>query len=541
MGDASDRKIMTLLADLKTLMHAKGFDAYLVPRADLFGGEEVRPCDERLRAISGFDGSAGCAVVRVDGKSDLLVDSRYIVQARAQVDHAQWQVHEGGLSLIASTLENCRIAYDPWLFTPVQLEPLSSLNLHGDLVNLVDQVWPDRPPHLPHQPYELPLDLVGVSSAEKRTAIAAACDGRSLLITQSDALAWLMNWRGQDLKMTPVALAFGVLSPDGQVKTFAPEDREALLAYLKGRQVQYDLTTTSCALVTALGAQGTALPCPIRAAKAVKNAAEIQAIRTAHRADAHAVTQFLQWFESEEKTTLTELDLVAKLEGFRSQNPAYHGPSFSTICGSGPNGALPHYRVCEKSNRRLREGDFVVLDSGGQYPGATTDVTRTLAVGPITAQMRHDFTLVLQGMIALTLQCFPAGTTGHQLDVLARSALWNAHLDYGHGTGHGVGAGLCVHEAPPNVSPHPRIPAGNWALKPGMIFSNEPGFYRQGAQGYGIRCENLLLVVERAPGWYGFETLTHIPFDLSLVDFDLLTPAQSKWLKEYQDLSSISS
>ncbi len=524
---------MSLLNDLQAVLGERGLDAYLVPRADAFFGEEVRACDERLAAVSGFGGSAGLAVVRAKGRSDLLVDGRYSTQARATIEGPDWLVTEGRLSHILESLEGCRIAYDPWLFAPGQIKVLADLDTIAEPENLVDLVWQDRPSQAASAPTPLPLDLAGEDSAAKCARMAEACQGRSLLITQPDALAWLMNWRGRDLIHTPVHLAFGVLSPAGAVQVFAPDARADLLAALEAAgQVQYDPGLTSAALVEALGEQGMAAPCPIIAAKAVKNAAEIEAMRAAHAADGQAVSKFLNWYAAQAQTELSELDLVAKLAEFRAAVPGYAGPSFETISGAGPNGAIPHYRVSEASNRQLQAGEFVVLDSGGQYPGATTDITRTLPVGAVSERMRRDFTLVLQGMINLTLQQFPVGTTGHQLDVLARSALWNAGLNYNHGTGHGVGAGLSVHEAPPNVSSNARAPAADWALKPGMIFSNEPGLYLEGE--YGIRCENLLLVVERSEGWLGFETLTQVPFDEALIVWDLLTEAQASWLKTYQ-------
>ena len=524
---------MTLLRDLQFLLTERGIDAYLVPCADVFFGEEVRACDARLAALTGFGGSAGLAVVRAKDPSDLLVDGRYTAQAKAQIEGPTWRVTEGGLSDILETLQGCRLAYDPWLFTSGQIEVLEQLTVQADPQNLVDQVWTDRPSAATSAPSSLSPDITGEDSAVKRARLAESCEGRHLLITQPDALAWLMNWRGTDLTHTPVHLAFGLLSPEGEVQVFAPDAREDLLVALEAAgQVQFDPAITSVALVQVLGDQGNPAPCPITVAKAVKNATEIAAMRTAQAADGLAVTKFLRWYAEQDQTQLTELDLAAKLADFRAEAPGYAGPSFETISGAGPNGAIPHYRLSRTSNRQLRAGELVVLDSGGQYPGATTDITRTLPVGQVSEGVCRDFTLVLQGLINLTLQQFPVGTTGQQLDVLARSALWNAGLNYNHGTGHGVGAGLSVHEAPPNVSPRARLPAADWALKPGMMLSNEPGLYLEGR--YGIRCENLLLVVERNEGWLGFETLTNVPFDESLIVWELLTPAQVSWLKNYQ-------
>ncbi len=527
------------LLTLQTLLRDQGFDAYLVPRADACFGEEVRPHDERLRAVSGFGGSAGLAVIRAGGGHTLLVDGRYAAQARSALAGQDWEVLEGGLDLVAPALAGQRVAYDPWLFSANQLRALTSADLIAHPDNLVDAAWADRPHFASAGPYDLSMQLAGETAEDKRTRMAAACAGRSLLITQPDALAWLTNTRGSDLPSTPVCVQFGLLRPDATVETYSPEHRAGLLAALKTDEtVQYDPATTSQALVAALGTRGQAHACPIQQAKATKNAAEIAAMRAAHQHDAQALGAFLDWFDVQDKTKLTELDLVAKLADCRARNPAYLGPSFETICGAGPNGALPHYRVSAATNRRLHNGDLIVLDSGGQYPGATTDVTRTLSVGTVSEDRRQHFTLVLKGLITLTRQQFPVGTTGHQLDVLARAALWNAGLNYNHGTGHGVGAGLGVHESPPNLSPRPRTPAADWALRPGMVFSNEPGFYAEGS--HGIRCENLLLVVERAPGWLGFETLTQVPFDPHLIVWDLLSDSESDWLRAYQEEGAIS-
>ena len=522
----------TILGDLQNLISARGYAAYLVPRADACFGEEVRACDERLRAVSGFGGSAGLAVVTASGPSILLVDGRYSVQARASLPSEIWDVREGGLSLVVDELAGKRVAYDPWLFTPGQLRALDAAELMAEAENLVDLAWVDRPEPSSAPIKDLPIELAGESSTDKRARMAQACEGRRLLITQPDALAWLLNQRGSDLPSTPVTVAFGLMKADGEVQTFSPEDREGLLAALAKGEIQYDPATTSAALIDAVGERGVAKACPIQAAKAIKNKSEIEAMRAAHAVDGRALTAFLGWFAEQDKTELTELDLAHKLAEFRAQNPEYAGPSFETISGAGPNGALPHYRVSEVSNRKLSDGDLIVLDSGGQYPGATTDVTRTLAVGTVSEEKRRHFTLVLKGMIALTLQQFPEGTTGHQLDVLARAALWNAGLNYNHGTGHGVGAGLSVHESPPNVSPNARTPAADWALKPGMIFSNEPGYYLEGS--HGIRCENLLLVAQKSEGWLGFETLTKAPFDTDLVIWELLSDREAEWLRVYQ-------
>ena len=511
---------MTPLARLQALMVQRGVETYLVPRADCFFGEEVRACDERLAYISGFDGSAGAALVSASGKSRLFVDGRYTLQAATQIDLDAWDIIEGSPEGFA--------VCDPWLVNAkADYAPIAE--------NLVDLIWETRPAVQGGQPYDLPLDLTGKLSADKRREVLPP--DADLLITQPDALAWLMNWRGTDLVNSPVHLAFALLRQSGAVEVFCPEDRAGLLAALTGK-TQFDPATTSKALADALGVDGQAAPCPIRRAKAQKNSAEINAMRAAQGADTRAFAKFFAWFECGAIDAIdSELDIVRQLETFRREDPGFSAPSFDTICGSGPNGAIVHYRVTEASNRRLERGDFIVLDSGGQYPGATTDITRTLAVGEVAHDMRRAYTLVLKGLITLTTQQFPVGTTGHQLDVLARSALWNAGLNYGHGTGHGVGAGLNVHEAPPNISPRALSPAADWALKPGMIFSNEPGYYEAGR--FGLRLENLLLVEARAPGWLGFETLTYVPFDETLVVKALLTEGQREWLSAYQRKSRI--
>lgn len=527
-----DTMVNKTLLNLCSVIEQKGLDAYLVPRADTFFGEEVRLCDERLKAVSGFGGSAGLAVIMSFGPHILLVDGRYVLQATESFSDQPWEVHEGGLSLMAGKLASKKVGYDPWLFTTEQLSVLSGAHLIPLPDNLVDQAWDDRPSFESMDTFELAADVVGEVWTDKCSRILAQCDGNNLLVTQPDALAWLANKRGSDLVTTPVQVAFGLLKVGGHLEIYLPEDRDALLTALSMGPIQFDPASTCEAIVKHLGDRGIPKSCPIKAAKAIKNIGEIEAIRAAHSKDGKALTAFIDWFEEQDKPTLTELDLVTKLAEFRRQSNDMISPSFDTICGSGPNGALPHYRVSETSNRQLVNGDLIVLDSGAQYPGATTDVTRTLAVGEVSDERRNQFTLVLKGMIALTLQQFPVGTTGHQLDVVARIALWNERLNYNHGTGHGVGAGLGVHESPPRLSAHPNLPVSEWALKPGMILSNEPGFYQEGS--HGIRSENLLLVIEISPGWLGFETLTKAPFDESLIVWELLSPKEAAWLKNYQ-------
>ncbi|MEM7438889.1 MAG: aminopeptidase P family protein [Pseudomonadota bacterium] len=557
------------LAALRDAINTAGLDGFLVPRADAHQGEYVTAADQRLTWLTSFTGSAGfCAALR--DVAGVFIDGRYRVQVKNQVDldHftpvpwpdiklADWlreQLPDGG-----------KVGFDPWLHTPGEMDALDA-GLKGSGItmvatdNLVDQVWLDRPdqPKDPMVPY--PAQLAGKDAAQKREEIAAELrkNGHTALVmTQPDAIAWALNTRGTDLGQTPVALAFGLLHDDGRATLFmdpakaTPELRTHLgnsveirtkdafgagLEDLEG-SVLMSKATVPVWVTDRLKAAGAAVAFgtdPVALAKARKNPTEIAGTTAAHIRDGAAVVEFLAWFARQAPNAgLTEIDLVKKLESQRAASGDLVNISFDTIAGTGPNGAIMHYRVTQDSNRTLAPGDLVVLDSGGQYQDGTTDITRTLAVGTPGADEIRAFTLVLKGMIAISRARFPKGVAGRDLDALARYPLWLDGKDYNHGTGHGVGVFLGVHEGPQRLARTSSLP-----FEPGMILSNEPGYYREGA--FGIRIENLIVVQEGTPPpggddreWLDFQTLTFAPIERRLIDGDLLDAGERDWLNAY--------
>lgn len=555
------------LARLRRAMTEAGLVGFLVPRADAHQGEYVAPCDDRLAWLTGFTGSAGLCVMLND-VAGVFVDGRYRVQVSGQIDSGHftpvdWPETRPGPWLARHLPGGGPVGFDPWLWTPGQIDEIEATLPEGVRLvpsdNLVDAVWHDRPapPRGPIQPW--PETLAGATHAEKRAQLAEslrASGARAAVITLTDSLAWLLNIRGADIPRNPVPQGFAILHDTGRVTLFtepakldtrarahlgdevtsaAPEAFGPALDALDG-PVQLDRKSVPVWVVQRLAAAGVAHtwaedPCILP--KAQKTAAEIDATRTAHLRDGAAVCEFLAWFDAQPAGTLTEIDVVTKLEQCRAATGRLLDISFDTIAGSGPNGALPHYRVTEASNRTLRAGDLLVLDSGGQYLDGTTDITRTLPVGTPGDAERTAFTRVLQGMIAISRLRFPEGLAGRDLDALARYHLWLDDCDYGHGTGHGVGVYSCVHEGPQRLSRLSEVP-----LAPGMILSNEPGYYREGA--FGIRIENLIVVREASPVTGGdgatqidFETVTFAPIDRRLIRSDLLSAPERAWLDGY--------
>jgi len=557
------------LARLRAELARRGLHGFLVPRADAWQGEYVAACDARLAWLTGFTGSAGFCVVLPDA-AGLFVDGRYRVQARTEVDTAAFTPIDRpetrpGPWLRARLPEGGKIGYDPWLHTADEIRKLTEA-LEGSGVTLcatdnpVDAIWHDRPPRPAAPARAHPEALAGTPSADKRAAIAAAlaAEGqRAAVLSLPDSLCWLLNLRGADLPRVPVVQAWGIVHDDASVDVFADpakfaglaldpgvrvapaEGFAAALAALGG-PVRVDPATAPEAIARALEAAGVAVapaPDPCLLPKARKTAAELAGARAAHRRDGAAMAAFLAWFDAEAPTGgLTEIDLVRRLEAARAATGRLRDIAFDTIAGAGPHGAIVHYRVTEATDRAVAPGEAVLVDSGGQYEDGTTDITRTLLAGPgpAPAPLRDAATRVLQGMIALARARFPRGVTGAHLDALARYPLWLAGLDYDHGTGHGVGSFLSVHEGPQRLSRTSDV-----ALEPGMIVSDEPGHYREGA--WGIRFENLVAVIE-APAVAGgdpgramlaFETLTLAPFDRRLIDAGALDPGERAWLDAY--------
>ena len=569
---------------LEQAIGAANLDLYLVPMVDEFQGEYIPAYAARLPHLTGFDGSAGLGVFwaapTAERKHVLFVDGRYTLQAAQQVDTSAIDVINSGdvpfLDWLDGAGAGMRIGFDPWLITQAQIEGWKRATAaHGvtwvaHAVNLVDALWKDQPAPPAGEVVLQPLALTGASYEEKRAAIIATItkqDADCVVLTQPDAINWVLNIRGSDVPFNPLLLAHMLLRSDGTAMLFThPHTLSAEVAayfkaqkievaaiknlfagkyvrpQLEARRMMLDKATTPMgwfALAEKLDITMVPGEDPAALPKATKNAVELAGIRAAHRRDGLALSQFLHWFDAqnEQGKYPDELAVVNRLEAFRAVSEQYRGASFATIAGAASNGAIVHYRANEHSNRRARVGELFLLDSGGQYPDGTTDVTRTLFVagpsgGTAAPAMKEHFTRVLKGHIALASVRFPAGTSGVQLDVLARQYLWEAGLDYDHGTGHGVGTFLCVHEGPQRISKK----GSSVALMPGMILSNEPGYYASGQ--YGIRIENLVAVVDAGKSEQGkpmlaFETLTLAPIDIRLIEVTMLTANERNWLNAY--------
>ena len=558
---------------LRQRMATLGIAAVLVPRADEHQGEYVPPSANRLRWLTGFSGSAGRAIVTA-GAAALFVDGRYIAQAPREVDPSVFEIleapqNEPSTWLGGKLAAGAVIGFDPWLHTIAEIEALEEALAGQNFTikplarNLVDVVWGrDRPPPpkgavIPH-----PQALAGRSSQDKIAEIQSLLAERgqdATILTAPDSICWLLNIRGTDVAHNPVALAFAVLPRTGKVQLFidpakigdnvaghiravadvqAPDALAATVAALRkdGRRVRLDPASAAWWFKRALGASAKVIvrgadPCVLP--KARKTAAELSGARAAHERDGVAVARFLAWLDREAPLgNVDEIGAAQKLEAFRAATGALKEISFDTISGAGANAAIVHYRVTEATNRRLQPGELYLTDSGGQYEDGTTDITRTIAIGIPDDAMRRHFTLVLKGHIAVAAARFPKATPGMQIDAFARHAMWMAGLDFDHGTGHGVGSYLSVHEGPQSISRR-----GMAALEPGMICSNEPGYYQRGA--YGIRIENLVIVTPPAAikggerEMLGFETITLAPYDRRLIDVDMLTADERAWVNAY--------
>jgi Xaa-Pro aminopeptidase len=556
------------LKALRSELAKSGLDAFLIPRADAHRGESVPPGEARLAYVTGFTGSAGIAVVGLK-KAGLFIDSRYVIQAPAQTDTGHVTVHlvpQASLSgqMADYVKKGGKIGYDPWLHTPTEIRDLTAkLGDRAVLVpsdNLVDRIWTDRPA-APVTPIEfLGHNRAGKTPQDKLADLRKALGedkADAAVLTLPESICWLFNMRARDVPNTPFVLGFAIIPRTGQPTVYLDRkkitadvrkglsgiaklaDATTLPAALRqlgaaDKRVLLDPATAPVAIMDAIKGVSDATIIekrdPVLMAKAMKNDAEIAGMREAHRLDGIAMAKFLRWFDEEApKGTLDEIGIVTALEAFRREEESLVDVSFDTISGSGPNGASNHYRVDEKSNRKLKPGELMLVDSGGQYLSGTTDITRTMATGKVTAEQKDRFTRVLKGMIAISVCRFPRGTSGAQIDVLARNALWQAGVTYDHGTGHGVGAFLSVHEGPAGISPRYPTP-----LEVGMILSNEPGCYKEGE--YGIRTENLVIVKESeigAPRFLDFETITLCPIDLRLIEEKLLTADEKAWLNAY--------
>jgi Xaa-Pro aminopeptidase len=555
------------LEGVRRWMQQHGLHAYLLPVNDAFFSEYPPASERRLEWLTGFSGSAGMLAITAQ-KARLFVDGRYTLQAANEVDSHFFEVVNSASLQPEVWLRDVlspgmQVGLDPTLFSirnerrirhALKEVRIATLSIPE---NPIDLLWQDRPAP-PHSQVEVhPITYSGKIVPEKRTDLSCLLQERhahALFIAAPDSVNWLLNIRGRDVPHTPIAQLHAMLYMSGEVALFAESDRipedvrehlggavhlhdpselQQKLADMAGERVWVDDAHTSAWIKQMLKDVKACIlydPDPCQAMKAVKNPIELEGMRNAHRRDGVALTRFLHWLEQQVTAgaPLSELSVAERLEAFRREDPLLRDLSFPTIAGFGANGAIVHYRASEASNQAIRAPGLLLLDSGGQYLNGTTDVTRTIAIGTPSEEQKHAYTTVLKGHIQLAMAIFPQGTCGSQLDVLARDPLWRAGMDYDHGTGHGVGCYLSVHEGPQRISKR----GGDAPLEAGMILSNEPGYYREGA--FGIRIENLVSVVP-APlrGFLAFETLTLAPLDLSLILSELLSPEEKRWVRDY--------
>ena len=557
------------MAALRAAVKTAGLDGWYVGREDMFQGEEVPASEERLAFVSGFTGSAGYGVI-LDDAAALFSDGRYTLQMASQSDPAFWSTHTLPEASLASWLTGAgadgkQIGVDSSLVTVAGYKRLekacgdAGATLVAQSENPIDAVWGTaRPQRGAARPFRMPDRVAGQSMTEKLAGLdkkLADSGADAVVISRVDAVNWLVNIRGNDLANTPVNLVFALYHRDngllilGDVASLAPvmegdlaneaaivalEQFDALIdpraGYGEGAVIQFEPTSLPQALYAPLAACGAKLvevACPVTAMKARKNPAELAGTRRAHIEDGAVMVRFLHWLSTGGGNGMAESDIAAHLLSLRKASPQFIASSFDTICGSGPNGAIVHYRAIAGQDSVLQTDSLLLVDSGAHYSDGTTDITRTVAIGTPDAQMRRAFTAVLRAHIAVARARFPAGTTGQQIDSLARAPMWSLGLDYAHGTGHGVGHVLQVHEGPASISKR-----GTEALLPGMLLSNEPGCYQAGA--WGIRTETLVIVTASDDkGFSGFETVTLCPIDRNLIDLDLLLPAERDWLNAY--------
>ena len=553
------------LSALRQWLESNHLDGMIVPRADAWQSEYCAPYDEKLAWLTGFDGSAGLALVLKD-KTLLFVNGRYQVQARAQVNLDEVEIHHLHNEPLAGWLQNnvaagTRIGFEALLMTNADYTLLTATPCELVPLNLspFDPLWTDRPAAPAGLIREMPVDISGESSVDKRQRVAAVLaeyDADYLAVTLPDNIAWLLNVRGSDIPCSPVPLSFALLSRDGNVEWFvndnklgtlpdtmrnalklAPQDMfiERCQQLARGKRVLVDADSAPVALRFAIEPQGEIIwqTDPITLMKASKNPVELAGYRECHHQDGAAWVNFLAWLSREVPQRvaagqpLTELEVQAQQLRFREQQPGFIEQSFATISASSSNAAMCHYHSSEASNKTLGHDHFYLNDSGGQYHNGTTDATRTLAWGKVDPQQRLHYTAVLRGFLSLMTLQFPSGSQGHQLDAFARRPLWEMGLDYDHGTGHGVGHQLLIHESPHRFAKK----VNPWPLVAGNIMTIEPGYYQ--AESHGIRIENQVEIVESRPGFCKFASLTLIPIDLSQVELSLLNEQEKQWLDEY--------
>ena len=555
---------------LRQQLRDLSIDGFIIPRADEHQGEYVPPSAERLAYVTGFTGSAGCAVI-LQNHAALFTDGRYTIQAKKEIDGKQFEIRHISDNPPADWIAEhaaakAKIGYDPWLHTPDELERYKkrfgakSIMLVPVAINPVDAIWQNRPKP-PLSPVTIqPAALAGASHQSKREKAAKSIQSHkadAFVLTQSDSITWLLNIRGNDVPFNPVSLCFAIIDKNGLVDLYIEAEKispavkkhlgnqiaifpkSELLLNLKrwrGKKIGVDPGTVASKITDGLRDAGAELyfdadPCLLP--RALKNKSEQDGMRRAHRRDGAAMVKFLYWLSRQKITALDEISAAEQLQKFRAGDPNYRGDSFATICGFAANGAIVHYRAGAKTKSKFRSPGMLLLDSGAQYADGTTDITRTLFFGTPNAEHKDRYTRVLKGHIALSRAQFPANTSGSQLDSLARQYLWQAGLDYDHGTGHGVGCYLCVHEGPQRISRIPnRVP-----ILPGMVISNEPGYYKAGE--YGIRIENLIMAqaADKKSAFVKFETLTMAPYEKKLIQKSMLSADEIRWVNDYHRMA----
>lgn len=554
------------LASLRMQIQENTIDGYIIPRTDEFQGEFLAAYAERLQWLTGFTGSAGFSVVLED-KAVVMSDGRYTLQLAQQVSKDLYDLGDStkvsvGEWLSQNAKEGSRIGYDTWLHTPQKIESITEKckEKHIELIpisgNLIDHIWNDQPPRPQEKAINFPYNIAGKTSEEKCGDIADEISNKgcaACLITMSDSICWALNVRGGDIAYSPLVLSYALIHVDGTVDWFVDQkkvrgstlaqigghvrlrklkDMERRISSLSGK-LWMDKATVPEWFVGSCDKHGIDIhyetdPCVMP--KAIKTAQEQESIREAHIQDAVALVKFFRWLdENANKIEMDELSVEEKLEGFRRERKGYLEPSFPAIVGFQGNGAVIHYRATEETNKEIKGDGLLLIDSGGQYQWGTTDITRTICIGTPTQEMKENYTRVLKGHIAVASAEFLKGTTGKEIDELARESLREVGLDYAHGTGHGVGCYLCVHEAAANISPRSDKP-----LQAGMLLSNEPGYYKENE--YGIRIENLIFVQERQEQLH-FETVSFVPFDEKLIVQEMLTEQEYNWLNKYHEMT----
>ncbi len=550
------------LASLRMQIENLMLDGFIIPRTDEFQGEFLAPYAERLAWLTGFTGSAGAAVILAD-KAVVMSDGRYTIQLAGQVDENLYETADSTKVSVGKWLAeqghgNLRIGYDAWLHTPSQIERINDDLAEGDFTlvpvsqNPIDAVWRGQPQKPEGDVMIFPDEVAGKSSKEKRSEIAGQLKENGIkesLITVSDSICWLLNVRGADINFSPLVLSYAILYDDGKLDWFVDERKvsgmvrttlgtdisvkpmeaiESTLTFVDGI-ISIDAKTAPIAfenMIVKTGKKYKTADDPCITPKAIKTSSEQAVIRDAHIKDGVAMVKFLKWLDDNaNKIEMDELSVEDRLEQFRRECPEYLGASFSTIAGFAGNGAIVHYRATPETSKAVQGDGLLLVDSGGQYKWGTTDITRTIAIGNPTQEMKENYTRVLKGHIAVASARFKQGALGKDIDALARKPLQDVGLDYAHGTGHGVGCYLCVHEAAANISPR-----GELEMQEGMLLSNEPGYYKEGE--YGIRLENLVLVQKDGDELF-FETVTHAPFANEMIILDMLNQKEKSWLYDY--------